>query len=220
MGGYVTELWWEIKKKLVSMTERNRLASQLHDGLAQNIASIILRLELCKKFVEKSDYKVVNEELNQGINETKVLLRKLRESIYEIRTADPEKDLISSFKEIVEELKKGYAFEVRLEFQGQERKLPIEVKDTLRNILKEALVNSIKHSKATLIEIKLIFDKIIKFVYTDNGIGFDFEKIRERSKAGMHFGLQLMEERSKKIGAKFNLKTAPKEGVRIEIEIS
>lgn len=213
MGGYTTEVWWEMKKRLASFEERSRLVAEIHDGSAQDLTNIILRMELCKRLLEKKRASALLE-LDEIIEASRKGLKKLRETIFNLKEGVPFGSLPFNLQKLAEDFR-GEKIKIDLEVRGKESDLPAEVKEKLFLIAREGIANSIKHAKASHLWVRLKQDNELELIISDDGVGFDLEEVETNSKMTGHLGLTLMKERTKKIGASLLIETALGQGTKV-----
>ncbi|MCZ2846257.1 MAG: sensor histidine kinase, partial [Candidatus Bathyarchaeota archaeon] len=180
-------------QKIVSQ-ERNRLARELHDSVSQElfaasmIMSAITETKREDDIGEGKQLKMVEVMIHQAQLEMRALLLHLRPVPLK------GKSLQAGMKELLEELVQKVPMEISWKIEP----FPLEkgVEDHLFRILQESVSNTLRHSKATSLEVLLINrDDLIILRIVDDGVGFDVSE----SKVGS-YGLQNMHERAKEIG--------------------
>jgi len=111
----------------------------------------------------------------------------------------------------------GMPVDYQFDFKGFERRAPYEVEANLFLIAREAVTNSLNHAAATRIRLELCYTPTeLRLTIEDDGVGFDPEMAM--AKAG-HWGFRGMRERAHKIGATFDLNSAPGRGTTISVVI-
>jgi signal transduction histidine kinase len=197
---------------VATQEERQRIARELHDRLLQVLASLTLRLEVCRRHLIGNP-KELSQEL-ESLEET------TRNSMEEIRRFLAGKDtqalvpgtLIEKLREEMRFLRDGLGLKVVFETDPEDLNLGPDVEQETYYVLREALMNIARHSQASRAEISLKeVGMEIQGSVKDDGVGFDLK----RARADNGFGLITMEERMKKLGGRLSMETSPGKGTRI-----
>lgn len=195
------------------LAERNRVAREIHDTLAQGLAAISMQLELAKnvpsggaaeadRYVQAA-HRLVRENLDEA-----------RAAIWNMRSQSLEThDLAGALDGILRQLAAGHSVETSLEVEGQRRRLAPRTENELLRIGQEAITNAIKHASPRRIEVRLVFrEKQVELIVRDDGVGFDPKRVV----AGCgRFGLVGMRERAAQLGAELEITSEPGRGSRI-----
>lgn len=197
--------------------ERKRLAAELHDRLG----SILSLVKMYFTSLDE-DIKVKQPELhasftegNQFLDDAFMEVRALIKEMKEGTTSGEglEKDL----RELLVKINKiGIEIKSRIEL---DKKLDALVEMNVYRVIQEALSNSLKYSKADLIELELSDKDQLNVVIRDNGVGFDVEKIPQKKDGDLSYGVGNMENRVKLLGGVFELTSKEGQGVTIDIHI-
>ena len=124
--------------------------------------------------------------------------------------------LLEKLREEARFLHEGMGLDVILESEPEEIDLPPETEREVYYVLREALTNVTRHSHASNVEIHLIQQNgSLKGSLADNGVGFN----REKSAADNRLGLMGMEQRIKKIGGEFFVKSSPGKGTQVSFDL-
>ena len=202
--------------------DRNRISRELHDSTVKNLTSIGHKLEYCSRLIDKDPVRV-KLELQSMIDLNKEIINDMREIIYDLRPMSLNNiGFIASVEAYCQQLRRNNNFDVILKISGQEQKMNSITSVTLFRILREACNNSIKHSKAKKINIRIIFtDETIKLDVKDDGIGFDLNMVEELLKEDFYhsFGLSTMRERAKLLSGSFSIETKPGCGTKIQVSV-
>ena len=199
------------------LSERTRIANELHDTLLQNIAGFALQLDGLSKIVAspgsaKQRLRVLREEAEQW-------LREARESVWDLRSPTLESlDLLAAVRRIGEQVTAGQPVQFQVIVTGSGRRPPPALEAQLLRIVQEAIRNAVHHGQAKEIMIHLAYlnANVLQVQIRDDGCGFVLE---EASRMTGHWGLAAMRERAQKIGAEFNIVTAPGHGSTIDIVV-
>ncbi len=210
-----TERAIEREKSLqeIVVQERNRLARELHDSVSQQLfaASMMMSAINETSLPEKSpihrQLQMVETMIHQSQLEMRALLLHLRPVALKGK----------SLQEGVEELLIELSQKVPMEVDWKIETFTVEkgIEDQLFRILQESVSNTLRHAKATALQVMLIErDDTIILRVIDDGKGFDIENVRSGS-----YGLQNMRERAYEVGGIFKIISLPNEGTRLEVKI-
>ncbi|MCM3663538.1 sensor histidine kinase [Mesobacillus subterraneus] len=214
-----TRMLFTEKEKRIVLEERNRIARDIHDGVAQTLAGAVMKLETAgKKFNKNPEEtrKLVDESV-LGLRES---LKEVRESIYALRPYPTERaKLAEAILRKIEAVQKEYKQEIAFEIRGQEQELSPMVEKVLFDTFQESLQNAIKHSQAAKIEILLSYQsEHILLKIKDDGSGFSLFQAMLKARNQPHFGILQMNDAAEKINA--SLQIDSKEGSGTEVVIT
>lgn len=189
--------------------ERNRLAREIHDTIAQGLAAIVRQLESAAAEGEPAaamrHVSVATELARESLVEARRSIRALRPSLLEGAALD------LALRDLVERAARISLAPVRLRVSGDRRDVPSEVEGELFRVASEAITNAIKHARADAIDVELAFDdESVRVVVRDDGAGFDAER-----PFGGTVGLSSMRERALRIGAAMTIASEPGCGTEI-----
>jgi ligand-binding sensor domain-containing protein/signal transduction histidine kinase len=217
-GAYQVRLL-ELKKRYSAvLDERNRIACEIHDTLAQNLAGIALQLDS----VTMQSVDIPNElrrHLDQACDLTRYSLAGARDAVMDLRERDLERrELWVVLSEIGRKLSEGAGPRISVDIVGNPRRLdPITEKNLVR-IFQEAVCNAVKHSEASAINVELRYDaSSIALRVQDDGCGFD-SSVSAPLCTG-HYGVIGMRERAQRIGGFLTLTSQPGLGTTVVVEV-
>lgn len=201
--------------------ERQRIARELHDGLAQllgyvNTKTMAIRLMLKKRRMEAAEKHLL--QLEEAARE---LFADVREAILDLKIArqgdaslaDTLRDFTTQFSRL-----SGLPVELVLDPAVKDLSLAAEVELHLLRIVQEALANARKHAEATKAQVGLqLSDGALELTISDDGKGFDPDSIR--AVHWPHLGLSSMRERAEAIGAMFDLCSKSGAGALITVHL-
>jgi signal transduction histidine kinase len=197
--------------------ERGRVASDLHDTVAQTLYGISLSAARVLALLERSEtaqVQTVVEELLHLANDGQTELRTL---LHDLRSDQPlplQGGLTGTLASLATGIESRTGSQVRLSI-ADEPDLANTAKATLIRIAREALHNIAKHARATHVDIVLeVGPTEVTLHITDNGRGFDLAE----SHPG-HFGLHMMREHAMAIGGALDLVSAPGRGTQVRIRV-
>jgi NarL family two-component system sensor histidine kinase YdfH len=201
-------------ESLTLQAERERMARELHDTLAQGVAGLILRLEALKALQEQSNHVQAQSVLEQAIARARNTLGESRAAIENLRNDN------MGFGEAVKAMFAQINNEGGVDFQlsmnlMDDQALPSNIQHHARRVLHEAAANVNKHSAATQAQISVEqSEKMLTLRIRDNGKGFD---INEEYAPG-RFGLQGLEERAHLTGSQYTLRSVVDKGTTIDFK--
>jgi two-component system, NarL family, sensor kinase len=198
-----------------AINERNRLAREIHDTIAQGLAAIALKLETADVLLETgTDSEKVQQIISDALRLTRDNLVEARRSVLDLRAAPLEGHTLP---EAIRELLNGIKPKSKLEVIGSSPPLPIRIASGLYRIAQEAIHNVTQHADAENIKVSLILmPERVRLIVEDDGKGFD---PAAEQKAG-HFGLVGLKERVKLLQGKIDIVScAGGGGTIIEITI-
>lgn len=208
----------ELQFKAV-ISERTRLAQELHDTLEQSLTGIALQLDTTSKlFQPKPETASRHLELARDLlSQSQVDVRR---SVWDLRSRALEQfDLPGALTTSAKQLTDGTTVRVEFNAKGRVRPLPETVEDNLLRIAQEAMTNVIKHSQATVVEVELDYGpKNIILRVKDNGKGFDQSHTAGPGEG--HFGLLGISERAKRLGAELTMQSRPGEGTQVVVQVN
>ena len=213
--------WDEESHRLSIMQERTMLAHELHDSLAQTLASLRFRVSMLQKMLKQdsSDNNISDaisevEQIKTGLDDANF---ELRELLAHFRIRMDERGLIPATEELIERFKSQGNIQVFFQNECSNLRLPPVLEVHLLHIIQESLANIRKHSAAKNVRILLTCppDKLFHLLIEDDGMGIN-TKI-SNAEPGEHVGLTIMRERAQRIGAELTIESEPGEGTRVEL---
>ncbi|KAB2351018.1 GAF domain-containing sensor histidine kinase [Actinomadura rudentiformis] len=219
---------YEHNRELTVVAERNRLARELHDAVAQKLFSLRLTAKAAAALAERDPARTVTE-LAQVERLAAEALAELRAVIFELRPADLVDGLAASLRKHAEVLDRAYDTAVRFAGDGAVA-LPEDQEAALFRIAQEALYNALRHSGAGVVEVRLKGDgERVVLEVADDGAGFDPAALNggrggrkdpwpsEPPPGGL--GLASMHDRARSIGGVLSIDAAPGAGTVVRLEV-
>ena len=205
-------------RRLSIIEERNLLAAELHDSLAQTLAS--LRFQVSTLEESLSTWSMVSSsEVRQLRNVVEEANQELRELLNHFRTPMDERGLIPALKDVIKNFRARSNILVFLQDEWQHSKLPGQMELQILRIVQEALSNIRKHSQARAVRILLRRkpDNEYLVMIEDDGVGLPDNLAQRQNRAGEHIGLSIMHERAEKLHGQLTIESEPAEGTRITL---
>jgi len=210
-------------RQMAVMEERNRMAREIHDTLAQGFSGIILQLEAAEQALG-SDLPALQRHLNQARNLARKSLAEARRSVWNLRPqALEQRPLADAIKEEVDRFSQSTGVNVKFNILGDRRDLPPELEAGILRIFQESMANVRKHAKATEVEVNLTFNEAAaELAVRDNGVGFkpkvsgDVDRGKKKRDT---FGLISMRERARGLGGTFEVQSQSGKGTLVKIVI-
>ena len=191
-----------------TLAERDRLASEIHDGLEQGLSGIMMQLDGVDSTLKESPDDA-RQYLELARNMVRFSRAEVRNSLWDLQSpALANVGLGMALAEIVKQMNTGNHIAVTTEILGSVRPLSQKVEHHLLRICQEALTNAIKHAEAKLIQVKLVYaTDSVELSVADDGRGFATETVL----AGMagHLGLRNLRSRARKMGGHLDVTSAP-----------
>jgi two-component system NarL family sensor kinase len=201
--------------QLGAVEERNRLAREIHDTLAQSLAGITLQLETADALLEPQP-ETARQAVQKALSLSRASLEEARRSVLDLRAVSLERQ---SLAEALEALAQQYATEwklkVRFEAVGGDHPLPVRVEAAIYRMAQEALTNVVRHAEAEHLFVRYVAtSEQVELVIEDDGQGFNPDEIPKD-----RFGLVGMNERTRLLGGSLDICSEPGGGTRLEIRI-
>jgi len=209
---------YEQSRELSILSERNRLALELHDVVSQKLFSVMLTAEAAATQID-DDPIAARAQLGRLRDLSKEALDELRSLILGLRPPELERDgLAVTLRKEVEMVARTHGTDVELQVDpgvtsdGGEREL------ALLRIAHEALHNAVRHAHAEHVVVRLTGDDGRTVIeVSDDGIGFDPHAADVRSR---HLGLTSMEERTRELQGHLKIRSAPGQGTTVRVELA
>jgi two-component system nitrate/nitrite sensor histidine kinase NarX len=207
----------EEESELLIMQERTRLSHELHDSLAQTIASLRIQIRVIDETFHSNDEKSIWHQMERIEYTIDQANTQLRELIAHFRVPINEQGLIPSIEDNVRRTQEEMGIPVYFQNEWPEQELTPEIELNVLRIVQECLVNIRKHSQAEVVRVLLSYRNDTNIVLIeDDGIGFDESSIV--SEGGLHLGLNILRDRAREIGADIEIESEPGDGTRINLQ--
>ncbi len=216
-------------KSSAAITERNRLARELHDTVTQTLFSMSLITDVLPD-LWKNDQELGRKALEELKQLSKGAVTEMRSLLFELKPNTLlSMELESLIQQLVDSFKAHTGINVDYDYQRLQCNLPADVKFTFYRVVQEALRNVVKHGHATNVKISLntimnrkkpinrmidceTSDTQISVLIEDDGVGFYHGIL-----TGEQYGIRIMYDRAREIGATFHLESEPGRGTRVSL---
>jgi two-component system sensor histidine kinase DegS len=211
-----------LKIILAQEDERKRIAREIHDGLAQTMANVVLRTEIAERMLVKQAYGSVKEELTDLKGQVRSGIEEVRKIIFNLRPmALDDLGLVPTLRKFVQDYEDRTKIRTKFELIGKESRLPSGMEVAIYRLVQEAFSNVNKHAEATFVTLEIVFQKqMVKFTIIDNGVGFNMDKVETKIGQGTtHYGLMGMRERIKLLEGRMDIIANVGSGTKISMVI-
>jgi PAS domain S-box-containing protein len=193
--------------------ERNRLARDIHDTLAQGFTGVIVQLEAAEDAISEGLVKEASKHMAHAGELARGSLQEARRSVRALRPqALEDKALSAAIEELLNKMTTGTGLKATLGVQGEPVDFSPVWGENLLRIGQEVLTNSLRHASASEFKALLSFEpNEVRLILRDNGRGFD------PASAHDGFGLLGIRERVQGMGGRLNIQSASGEGTTISI---
>ena len=203
-------------RELAVLEERNRIAREIHDTLAQGFTGVVVQLEALEQALEESPAEVsghlsrAKSLARESLNEARRSVRALVPGALEQRSLDAVlKDEILRFSTSGPE-------KASFRLSGKKRDLPSNIQAALLRICQESLANVRRHARATAVTVELSFNhKAAWLSVEDDGVGIDLDAVKATDGVG-GFGLIAMEQRARLLKGNLRVTTVEVHGTLVE----
>ncbi len=204
-------------RQLGALEERNRLAREIHDTLAQGLTAIAMNLENVDDLLaDGRDPAAARATVRSALQLTRGTLEEARRSVQDLRASPLEdRSLTEALHELAESYRRQWKMHVVIASVGKPQRLPARIELALFRIAQEALTNAQRHAAAEEVTIQVrTTEGQTRLIIFDNGRGFDPGKLEDG-----RFGLIGMNERVRLIGGTLEIQSTPGEGTRLVVSV-
>ncbi len=212
----------ELEKSILMAQEdeKRRISIVIHDGPAQILANLIMRVDFCSRLLAKKPEEAAGELVSLR-KEMQDLLDDVRRFIFELRpmTLD-DLGFLPTLQRFVENMKPTLPFDLQLVIRGQPPELPKLTAIVLYRVIQEGITNIAKHASATRGTIKLqsVDEDNVSLVIEDDGRGFDIKTISQMVAMG-RLGLHSSQKRVELVDGTFALSSEQGKGTSIKVTV-
>ncbi len=209
----------EDESQLLLLQERTRLSHELHDSLAQTMASLRIQVRILDEIFHSGDEPGIWDQLERVEYTIEQANNELRELIAHFRIPMNKRGLISSIEESIRQIQQDTDIQIYLQNEWATEELPASTELQVLRIVQECLTNIRKHSQAGSVRILL---RALRaggdhyLLIEDDGIGFDETKIEPVG--GQHLGLSILRDRAGQINGEITIDSEPGDGTRVMLQ--
>ena len=201
------------EKEMAVSEERNLLAQELHDSIAQSLAYLNIQVQLLHEDLQQertAEALQGLEQIREGVQES---YDNVRELLVHFRIRIGNADMETALRSALEKFEGQTGITVNFSRRGTAPELPPEHVLQVMHIVQESLSNIRKHAKASRVDVELVSNGECVLLIRDDGTGFD----SARDAGDTHVGLSIMRERAHRIGAELALESAPGQGMLVRL---
>ncbi|MDD5300283.1 MAG: type IV pili methyl-accepting chemotaxis transducer N-terminal domain-containing protein [Gallionella sp.] len=203
------------EKEMAVSEERNLLAQELHDSIAQSLAFLNIQVQLLRNDLQQGEVATALqglEQIREGVQES---YDDVRELLVHFRTRVGNADLETAVRSALEKFEGQTGIRAVFSHRGTVPDMPPEHVLQAMHIVQESLSNVRKHAKASRVDVELACDGECTLNIKDNGSGFD----TAHDAGDTHVGLSIMRERAHRIGADLALESKPGKGTWVRLAL-
>jgi len=202
---------------LTLTNERQRMARELHDTLAQGLAGLILQLEAADSHISENHLEKTQTIIQQAMNRARTTLAEARNAIGDLRgTPTSPTDLVEAIRSETEKYTHITGIPCNLKLCNLDA-VPTEVAENVLRAVSEGLMNVAKHAQATETNVKMnCLVDTLSVEIRDNGVGFNPEEVVGRSG---HFGLLGIRERARILGGAMTIESVPDQATTLRLDL-
>lgn len=210
-----------LKIILAQEDERKRIAREIHDGLAQTMANVVIRTEITERMLAKQEFDAVRDELKDLKGQVRGGLEEVRKIIFNLRPmALDDLGLIPTLRKFVQDYEDKTKIRTKFDQVGREMRLPSGMEVAVFRLVQEAFSNVSKHANASFVALEITYQaKMVKISVLDNGTGFDVGSMESRISKGVHFGIMGMRERVELLEGRMDIESSNGQGTKISMLI-
>ncbi len=220
LGMAIKKMKVDSEAKLLSiMEERTRMAHELHDSLAQTLASMRYKVRLLDDTLNSEDEELIWTELEGLETIIEEANNELRSLMKDFRAPFDGSGLVRSIENLATKFEKETNIDVFFHKYWDLEEMPSEIEIEVTRIVQEALANIRQHSQAKTVRILMYSTKKgdCKILVEDDGIGIDDSHSNSENEAGEHIGLSVMKQRAERINGEIQFECDDGEGTLIQL---
>ena len=204
--------------RLLMVEERTKLANELHDSLAQTLASLRFQVRVLDETLHQGEEQLVWQELEQLEGRVEEANSEVRSMIGQFRAPLQEREVVVSVQNLIRKFRQDTGISVFFQNEWSDDQLTHEMRTHVVRIVQESLTNIKKHARANTVRVVLRNHRgHYRIMVEDDGVGFN-EELVDAGDAGTHVGQQIMAERAEALGGELRVESEVEEGTSITVE--
>lgn len=216
ISGYVSivrDISQRVAQEAAVLEERGRIARDIHDGVAQDLAFLMLKADLVKKWMEV-DSQEAEGQLKEIKDRLRLAIGELRRIVFALRPADLEQmGFWPAVKKLAADFRDMSGVDLDLDLRGEGNSLPPAVETTVFRLLQESLNNVAKHASAQKVQVHLATaNGQVEGWVEDDGRGFNPSHALSEAAQRGSWGLAYMQERVEALGGNFGIESKAGKG--------
>jgi two-component system nitrate/nitrite sensor histidine kinase NarX len=211
----------EEESQLLIIQERARMSHELHDSLAQTIASLRIQIRVLDEITHTDDEKSMRHQMERIEFTIFEANKQLRELIAHFQIPMNKRGLVTSIEETVQRHRDESSTQFYFQNEWPSQELPANIELHVLRIIQESLANIRKHSQARSVRIVLRGNSVrnqYQVLIEDDGIGFQGNNVSPVK--GEHFGLNILEDRARQINGAISIESELGEGTQVNLEFT
>jgi len=201
--------------------ERKRIAREIHDGPAQAVVNLSLKVELANKYFQNDMSERGLQELNSLNTSIKSTSKEIRSILYDLKPSYLDEGLIKALENRLNILEESTGLKVNFIVSGDDSSIEYYIVYAVYRMVQETLTNTKKHAKANNVNVDLrIYENGLSLHIADDGVGFDVKtQSKKHQTINGGFGLSGLKERVELLKGRFDIQSSPGEGTNIMIYV-
>ncbi len=201
--------------QLAVLEERQRIARELHDSIAQTLGWLSLKLEMLREDLDCTSPTAIRQDLDTMQQVVREAIYDVRESILALRQ-DPSQRLVPAVGAWIADFRRRTGLDVEFQVTDQNPYVSPIIEVEAFRIVQEALTNVRKHARAQHARVELhIRQNGLELIVEDDGQGFAVDHVQ----TSQHFGIRIMQERAESLGGTFRIQSEPGKGTRVYVRL-
>lgn len=204
-------------KRLSIMQERTTLAHELHDSLAQTLASLRFQVSMLDETLTHEGEEAAREEFHQIKNGLDEAYTELRELLAHFRAPIDARGLLPALEDLIKRFQEQSGIHTFLQKEWDSSRLSAAMDMQILRIVQEALNNIRKHAQAHTVRVLIRCDEEGEYrvLIEDDGVGM--QQPAFSGHPGEHIGLSIMQERARRLNGRLSIESEPSEGTRVTL---
>ena len=207
-----------LDQQMAVAQERNILAQNLHDSIAQTLSFVNLQVQMLEGALKDKNQAQVDEGIKQIKAGVQECYDDVRELLLNFRTRVYKEELRELIQSVLERFERQTHVKAHLTMQNDGADLTSAQKLQVIFILQEALSNVRKHAHAQTVMVNVRNGKQFEMTVMDDGVGIDPSLLAERKQS--HVGLSIMRERAQKVNAHIEIESEIDQGTTVRLILS